>query len=684
MRELALDGTAVGGALLHACASSDEPIVVIGGPDSAMRVLWANRAFADSVKAEVVDLADVDVAKVLRTASGDLPLNSFRSSQFRVTLVPQVGAASTWVATAHPSPGTDDRSWVVMMRRAAEGVDLDELLRASEERFRILSERAPIGIFSSEVGLRFGYVNDWFAHLVGVPAEQLLGTGWIAWVDPADVDAVCAGLQDTLMGEPFEGPARLTTATGEQRWVTFRAVPVHSPDAPASFLGTVEDVTDRRRVEELLSFQATHDPLTGLPNRSQLTGEIDAVLATGATDVAVLFLDLDDFKMVNDSLGHAAGDELLVEVASRLRGAVREGDRVYRFAGDEFVVMARGANSDYEALGIANRLRSKVAEPVKLLDEEFQVRCSAGVVRADAHASAESLLRDADTAMYQAKRHRKGSAALFDPAVRGQLDEDLDFQERVRDAIASDAVTITYSPVMALSSPGIAVALDASLTMVDRDGTEVDAATIIRIARQAKLIRQLALGSIDKVCADLAAWRSDGPSADAVGGAPLWLSVTMSRGDLLVPGLVDHLARALVRNRLVGSDIAVRVMPGSTPSGHSADGVIAQLAEMGVRLSLEDHVPSLATMLDLAEPSLTSLTMDVPRLLEGRRGEAVARALVALADQIQLDVVAAGLDDTAAVERAADLGFRLGTGAAFGPAVIAAAVPSIFAPVARP
>jgi diguanylate cyclase (GGDEF)-like protein/PAS domain S-box-containing protein len=400
-------------ALFHAAGAAADPVIVVAGERSALRVSWANRAFADAVCAEVSDLADASLESVLISAAGGLPLNDLRRCEFRATLSPRVGYASSWDAVAVPSVTADGRCWVVTLRRSGDSLNADQLLRAAEERFRALSERAPIGIFTSEVGLRIGYINDFLAELVGIPTEQLLGTGWMQVVDPEHLDVVCACLQDALAGEAVETPARLLTVTGDERWVTIRAVPIHAPDSPAAFLGTVEDVTERRHFEQILSWQASHDPLTRLPNRARLIEEIDEALAAGGNDVAVMFVDLDDFKAVNDTLGHASGDELLVEVATRLSAATVDTGQAFRFAGDEFVVLAQGIKNDDEAIAIGERLRLLLAEPIALSTGPRIVTCSVGVARAIADDTVDRLLHDADVAMYQAKRGGKGATAVL-------------------------------------------------------------------------------------------------------------------------------------------------------------------------------------------------------------------------------------------------------------------------------
>ena len=407
-------------ALFHAAGASADPVFIVGGQRDRLQVRWANRAFADAVCAEVVDLADTPLEAVLVSSAGALPLNDLRRTEFRATLSPRVGFASPWEAVAVPSVGPAGRCWVVTLRRSGDSLNADQLLRASEERFRALSERAPIGIITSEVGLRIGYLNDFLAELVGLPTEQLLGTGWMQVVDPEHLESVCSCLQEALAGNTVETPARFFTHEGEERWVNIRAVPIHAPDSPAAFLGTIEDVTERRQAQALLSWQASHDPLTRLPNRARLIEEIGVAIADDSADVAVLFVDLDDFKAVNDTLGHATGDELLVEVAARLEAVSGDRGQVFRFAGDEFVVLARGISDDVDAVTFGERLRVELAEPMVLNTGPLVVTCSVGVALASREDTVDGLLHNADVAMYEAKRNGKGATAVFgaDPIGR--------------------------------------------------------------------------------------------------------------------------------------------------------------------------------------------------------------------------------------------------------------------------
>jgi diguanylate cyclase (GGDEF)-like protein/PAS domain S-box-containing protein len=662
-------------ALLEATMSAPDPVVMLAAPSEGPHLVWANRAFVEVVKAEVADLASVPLPNLISCPFGALPLNEHRVSTFPASVIGRDGSLSVWDATAVPTLGEDRRLWMVTMRPPSGDHQLDDLLRASEERFRALAERAPIGIFSSEVGLRFGYVNDQLAELVGVPAERLLGVGWIDYLAPEDAERVSTGLQATLAREPFDGPARLRTAGGEERWVNIRAVPVGTEGMPAGFLGTVEDVTDRRRYEDLLAWQATHDPLTRLPNRAKLAEDLhiatDALTASGQdapTPLSVLFFDLDDFKTVNDQLGHRAGDQLLMAVAERLTSAVRERDTVYRFAGDEFVVMAWGARDDGEALGMAHRLRHAVAQPLIVDGTEIPVRCSVGVVRAEPGLTPEDLIRDADAAMYRAKAEGKGAAAVFDRHQRDRRAREEAFVARVRDGIEQAAWTLEYLPVVHLET-GRPVAVSASLRLDDPDRGQLGSPEIIDHAQRSGLLGPLTSTMADRVCADLAAWRAEN-------AAPSWVLLELGDTQQRDDRLADHLARSLVSHGISRSALRIGLV-SSAEGVHSSSEVVSALRALGIGLALDVSHDERTSLSELTGECVRTLILGA-EFATSEVSASLVRALTAWATSEGLEVIAAGLSAADAAEQARARGVHLGMGEFFDPPRAGTKVPGWF------
>jgi diguanylate cyclase (GGDEF)-like protein/PAS domain S-box-containing protein len=668
----------LGDMMAEALASIPDPAALVGTGVDGPELWWANRAFSETTRSAASDLRGARIGTLITTPFGELPLNDVRVVDFPATVVAVDSSITTWVATAVPITTGVGRAWLVTLRPPSSDRQLDDLLRASEERFSALAGRAPIGIFSSDVGLRLGYANDFLAELVGVPVEQLLGTGWMTFVAEDHIDLVRTGLLSTLGGASFESPVRLVTAAGDELWVNLRAVPVQTQGSPAGFLGTVEDVTDRRRFEEVLAWQATHDPLTSLPNRAQLSEEIERALVATPDQVAVLFFDLDDFKLVNDSLGHRAGDDLLVAVASRLRAAVRGSDRIFRFGGDEFVVLATDVSDDDEALRIANRLRESVAQPVMLEGESFSVRCSVGVVRATPGTNAVELIRDADTAMYEAKRNGKSASALFDASTREAGDKSLRLVDRVREAVEHHELSLEYQPIVDVATQR-PVGVEALLRWHAEEWEDVSPMQVIKAAETAGATRALTESIVEQACNDLAAWRR------AMDDGPAYVSINVSAEQLCTPGLIDHLTRTLVQHQLGATDLRLELPEAAYLNAQDTlDPFLRELLTIGVGVLLDDVGASMTSLSALVDAPISGIKLDPSLLFDPRPGSgAVTRAIIGLALELGLDVVAEGIEDGGAADLVRETGTALGQGFAFGHPVIAAAVPSIFGAVSE-
>jgi diguanylate cyclase (GGDEF)-like protein/PAS domain S-box-containing protein len=306
---------------------------------------------------------------------------------------------------------------------AQELDDARASLREAEHRFEALAGAAPVGIFASEAGLRLGYANDRFADLLTLtpgaapdPAG-LLGTGWLDAVHPDDLPRLQDLLVAVLGGTGGECAVRVAGPTsGEgRRWIHLRVAPTTTPSRAAGFIGTAEDVTERRAWEERITYQAHHDVLTGLINRRRLLEVLQEWLTSRRgrdREFAVLFLDLDGFKEVNDGFGHDAGDRVLVEVARRLQRTAREDDILARVAGDEFVVLLRSVTAPEEAEAAARRHLRTLSEPFPLGRMGVPLSASIGVALPASYDTPESLLRAADRVMYDAKAAGRGTYRL--------------------------------------------------------------------------------------------------------------------------------------------------------------------------------------------------------------------------------------------------------------------------------
>jgi diguanylate cyclase (GGDEF)-like protein/PAS domain S-box-containing protein len=314
--------------------------------------------------------------------------------------------------------------WLVRIEPVSDrSAELELRLGQAEHRFAALAGCAPVGIFASEAGLRLGYVNDRFVGLTGLDAHALLGTGWLEAVHRDDLAAIYSAVQTVLAATPVELAVRLAGSGDVQRWMQLRLAPTTTPTQAAGFIGTAEDVTERRTWEEHITYQAQHDPLTGLVNRRRLLEVLHELLSGRRgrdRDFAVLFLDLDGFKSVNDTLGHDAGDRALIEVARRMQRVARETDVLARVAGDEFVVVLRHIFTDAEAEAAARRHLEALRAPFRLGRNEVGLSASIGVALPAGFDTPEALLRAADKVMYEAKSAGHGEYRLAKVAPIGE------------------------------------------------------------------------------------------------------------------------------------------------------------------------------------------------------------------------------------------------------------------------
>ena len=611
------------------------------------RLHWATPAFSNLVDIPRSD-ADADVGDLGLGAAGEVICNLLDTGVAGTAdsfAVCHDGASVAVRISVHPlGEQNGARRTVVIVRERSEEVRAEEHLRVSEEQFRVLAEQAPIGIFRSDVGLRLGYANARCVEILGVHGSGLHGSRWLDTLAPADRYRVVTALEGVLEGAEAEvDQVKVERPDGSARWVSIRVAPVLSSQRSGGFVGSVEDVTERRLLEQALSHDATHDRLTGLPNRSLLWEALQDQLDRPEPAVAVLFVDLDDFKFVNDSFGHETGDELLLAVAARLTDAVRPRDLVTRFGGDEFVVVCADVHDPAQAERIARRLVDALGPAFTIAGREINVSASMGLVLStETGLDPETVLRDADTALYQAKASGKARWALFDERVRQGVTTRLAMANALRRAIEGDQLTVHYQPIVDQVT-GRAVGVEALSRWHDPEFGHVSPAVFVALAEEMGIIDRLGDWVLRVSCRQFARWQKD--LGDL---APAYLSVNLSARQLAGPGMVETVMHTLEINGLAARRLCLELT--ETVFMDEIEGAVGQLRDLcslGVRLAMDDFGTGYSSLSSLRRFPGEFLKIDrsfVAGLKTDPTAPAIVAAVVSLSEALGLSPVAEGVE----------------------------------------
>jgi diguanylate cyclase (GGDEF)-like protein/PAS domain S-box-containing protein len=564
---------------------------------------------------------------------------------------------------------------------ALESVQRGEemLEQQSEARFRSLVQNSKDLIAVLEPGLTIRYVTPSAGEMLGLEASELVGTHFDRLVHPDEAADVVTLLRDeTGQGGRVEQEFRLRHRDGS--WRTVECVTSDLLDDPSvhGLVLTAHDVSDRRALEEQLTHQAFHDALTGLPNRALLADRAAHALQRAKrspSEIALLFLDVDDFKTINDSLGHSAGDELLVEVAARLRRSLREVDTAARLGGDEFAVLLEGADGVAGVSAVADRLLEEVAKPILLGSTQVLMRASIGLVFGEPGQTVGELLRSADIAMYQAKRQGGHRYEIFEPHMHEAALTRLELKADLERAFEDDELDLHYQPLVELQS-GRPIGFEALLRWNHPVRGSVSPAEFVPLAEATGLIDEIGAWVLRRACQQTRAWQITVP-----GCGHLSANVNISARQLLMSGFKDDVVSVLDESGL-GAEYLVLEITESTLLT-DVDGVATRLAELrdlGVRIAIDDFGTGFSSLGYLQRFPVDELKIarefvdDVAR--DPRRGRLV-EAILSLAGSLEVETVAEGIEDQAQRLRLQELGCRLGQGFLFSRPVPASDVPNI-------
>jgi diguanylate cyclase (GGDEF)-like protein/PAS domain S-box-containing protein len=539
------------------------------------------------------------------------------------------------------------------------------------ERYALAVRAANDGIWDWNLKTDRIYLSPRWHAILGQPEEARdeLPSAWFDLVAPDDLPHLRNAIEAHLEGrtQHLECEHRMRHADGGWRWVMIRGVATRDVDGrPTRMAGSLSDMTDRRITQLRLEHEALHDTLTGLPNRTLFLDRANQILRRNTREpgagCAVLFLDLDGFKLVNDSLSHAVGDQLLVALADRVVAAVRPGDTVARLGGDEFIVLLDRIVDPVDATVIAERILRSLVQPFDVDGHELFASASIGISLSAKGLGAEDLIRNADIAMYEAKRRGRARSAVFDATMHQRVVDRLARQNEVRQLVENSLLRTHYQPIVELAT-GRVRGLEA-LARWPLDLPPLEPSEFISIAEETGLINSLGQQIMRNALHTLAAWRDDGLVADDVS-----VSVNLSIRQLDDPSLAEQVRAQLADAGLPPEALKLEITESTLmQEAERTDHVFAELRATGVSLQLDDFGTGYSSLTALHRLPVDALKIDrsfVASILAGDGSEVIVRSTVALAHSLDLPVIAEGIEDPRQLSRLRALGCEYGQGALF-------------------
>jgi diguanylate cyclase (GGDEF)-like protein/PAS domain S-box-containing protein len=551
----------------------------------------------------------------------------------------------------------------------------EEALRASERQYRMLGEGLIHLVWTAHPSGKLEYVNKRTVDYFGSTFEEVIGEGWQNVVHPDDLSSCVDQWSHSLRtGEDYEAEYRLRRHDGQYRWHVARATAgLDAEGKVIKWFGTSTDIDAEKAVEEKLNHYARHDPLTNLPNRVEFMNHlIQAVERASGNDYArfaVLFLDLDRFKVVNDSLGHAVGDKLLIAIADRLKACVRPGDVVARLGGDEFTILLNRTGPIGDVARVAERLQAKLSAPFKLGNYEVFTTASIGIVISDeVPRNPEDFLRDADAAMYRAKESGKARYEIFDREMHVRNMNLLQVETDLRHAVDRDEFEVFYQPIVNLEGGQIRE-FEALIRWRHPKHGLIAPKEFIGVAEETGLIIPIGRWILEESCRQTAVWQEQFDF-------PLSISVNLSAKQLMHPSLTAQVREILEQTGLNSQSLKLEVTE-STVMEHSETSlsVLSELNTLGVSLSTDDFGTGYSSLSYLHHFPFDRLKIDrsfISKMDEDEKSSAIVKTILMLGENLKMEVVAEGIETRSQYELLHRQGCRLGQGYLFSRPVCAA------------
>lgn len=540
-------------------------------------------------------------------------------------------------------------------------------LQESEERFRSAFDNAPIGMAMVAPEGRWLRVNRSLCQISGYSEQELLETNFQAITHPSHLGAMMSNMNQILSGKitAYQMENRYYHKIGHEIWVLVGvSLAREGPEGEVRLIFQIQDITDRKQAEEKLLHEAFHDALTQLPNRTMFMDHLKLALERAKRSTqhvfAVLFIDLDRFKIINDSLGHALGDQLLVEVSNRLQRCLRPGDTVARLGGDEFTILLEDIKDIKEAIFVAERVQYEVSQPCTLDGHDTFTTASIGIaLYAPSYQHPADLLRDADTAMYRAKAAGKAQHVIFDSVMHAQVLNRMKLEADLRRGIERQEFFLLYQPIISLQEQRLA-GFEALVRWKHPERGLVSPVEFIPLAEETGLIVPIGHWVMEEACRQVKEWQQ--AYSDSF---PLQVSVNLSSRQFTQPNLIEQIKNVLDETAIDPKYLKLELTESAVMD--NVEAAIKQLQEirdLGIDLSIDDFGTGYSSLSYLHRFPLNTLKIDRSFVSQMNKKEnlEIVRTIIALARSLGLEVIAEGVETLAQMQQLQELTCEYGQG----------------------
>lgn len=538
-------------------------------------------------------------------------------------------------------------------------------------RFRSAFDYASIGMAIVSGEGRWLEVNNSLCALLGYSEKELLKTDFLALTHQEDVPRVVSKMRDLLAGKlrSYQMEKRYIHKSGAVIWANWSVSLAHTvSQSSIHLIFQVQDITDRKRAEERLHHDAFHDGLTDLPNRALFIDHLKLGMARvkrGTESLAVVYLDIDRFKIINDSLGHMVGDQLLIGVAQRIQRCLRPADTIARLGGDEFAILLEDIEDVSEAVMVTERLHKELSIPFNLSGREVITTASMGIALYSAeYENPDEMIRDADTAMYRAKSLGKARHELFDRTMHDQAVERLQLETDLRGVLENpNELFLQYQPIMDLQK-GRLCGFEALVRWRHSQHGFISPADFIPIAEEIGIINQIGEWVLRKACHQIYEWQTKFPS-----DAPLFMSVNLSGKQFNQPDLIRIITDILEESRLDPRSLKLEITESVVMENiEAATEMLNQLKTLGVKLSIDDFGTGYSSLSYLHRFPIDFLKIDrsfVTKMGKHKENLEIVRTIISLAKNLAMEVIAEGIETNIHFALLKKLGCQYGQGYLF-------------------